>query len=114
MPKKVRYKRLLAVQADLELLMEAANRLEGQGHSASHHWQRIERLEVREQDLRRRIRDGADLHNAAADYQRTKTHCPQGHPYSADNLIVDKRGYRKCRACKRRYDLKRWRRLNGR
>ena len=30
-----------------------------------------------------------------------KTHCPQGHPYSGENLYVDPRGSRQCRACKR-------------
>jgi hypothetical protein len=29
-----------------------------------------------------------------------KTHCPQGHEYTPDNLIRDKRG-RKCRTCNR-------------
>ena len=28
-----------------------------------------------------------------------KTHCPYGHPYSGENLRVDKRGYRECRTC---------------
>ena len=35
---------------------------------------------------------------------RSKTHCPQGHPYSGDNLYVEPRGVgrgsRKCRACR--------------
>jgi hypothetical protein len=31
--------------------------------------------------------------------QPRKTHCPNGHPYSGDNLIVSKRGYPQCRAC---------------
>ncbi len=31
---------------------------------------------------------------------RAKTHCPQGHPYSGDNLyIVPGRGWRYCREC---------------
>lgn len=32
--------------------------------------------------------------------QADKTHCPQGHPYEGDNLYLDKRGKRHCRACK--------------
>lgn len=37
--------------------------------------------------------------------QLAKTHCPHGHPYSGDNLIVDKkRGWRICRECRRRYN----------
>lgn len=32
-----------------------------------------------------------------------RTHCPQGHPYSGDNLIQTNRG-RRCRACQRAYD----------
>lgn len=30
--------------------------------------------------------------------QRSRTHCPQGHPYEGPNLIV-RRGKRECRAC---------------
>jgi hypothetical protein len=41
----------------------------------------------------------------AADKKRhqesRKTHCPHGHPYSGDNLIVNKNGYRICKECKR-------------
>ncbi len=32
-----------------------------------------------------------------------KTHCPQGHPYSGDNLIIRKDGLRRCRECCREY-----------
>lgn len=28
-----------------------------------------------------------------------KTHCPQGHPYSGDNLYVKPNGWRECRIC---------------
>lgn len=37
-----------------------------------------------------------------AGVQRRKTHCPQGHPYSGDNLVVWN-GMRYCRTCQRRY-----------
>ncbi len=30
----------------------------------------------------------------------TKTHCPRGHPYAGDNLMIDG-GSRRCRACRR-------------
>lgn len=30
---------------------------------------------------------------------RSKTHCPQNHPYSGDNLIITSRGWRLCRIC---------------
>lgn len=33
------------------------------------------------------------------------THCPRGHPYEADNLIIDRRGRRSCRACQPIYRL---------
>ena len=33
--------------------------------------------------------------------QISKTHCPQGHPYSGDNLFVNQRGARTCRECAR-------------
>ena len=29
-----------------------------------------------------------------------KTHCPHGHPYTEENTILDKRGNRKCKACR--------------
>jgi hypothetical protein len=36
-----------------------------------------------------------------------KTHCPQGHPYSGENLIITKGG-RRCRECDRRRDRDRY------
>ena len=39
-------------------------------------------------------------HNSA------KTHCPQGHPYSGQNLILRRDGKRDCRACKNTYNKK--------
>jgi HNH endonuclease len=27
------------------------------------------------------------------------TQCPKGHPYSGANVLIDKRGYRRCRTC---------------
>lgn len=38
-----------------------------------------------------------------------KTHCPQAHPYSGDNLYVDPRGGRHCRTCMREWQLARQR-----
>lgn len=32
---------------------------------------------------------------------RSKTHCPQGHPYDAANTWTDRRGHRYCRECMR-------------
>jgi hypothetical protein len=37
---------------------------------------------------------------ARAHFNSLKTHCPHGHPYSGDNLIVRSSGRRQCRACK--------------
>ena len=34
-------------------------------------------------------------------YNREKTHCPKGHPYSGDNLYRRPNGDRHCRICKR-------------
>lgn len=34
-------------------------------------------------------------------HERSVTHCPQGHEYSGDNLIVRKDGKRRCRECDR-------------
>ncbi len=33
--------------------------------------------------------------------QASKTHCPQGHPYSGDNLYITKVGSRACKKCSR-------------
>ncbi|MGN6128498.1 MAG: HNH endonuclease signature motif containing protein [Humibacter sp.] len=35
---------------------------------------------------------------------RAKTHCPQGHPYSGENLVIVKGGFRRCRTCNREHD----------
>lgn len=40
---------------------------------------------------------------AGAEHQRSKTHCPYGHPYSGDNLHIAKDGKRVCVECSRRY-----------
>lgn len=43
-----------------------------------------------------------------------KTHCVRGHPFSGDNLHIDKRGSRICRECKRQTQRKtRARRARG-
>ena len=33
--------------------------------------------------------------------QKRKTHCPKGHPYSGENLLLTKQGYSYCRECNR-------------
>lgn len=38
------------------------------------------------------------------------THCPQGHPYSGENLSIKKDGSRRCRACHRASQLSRYKR----
>lgn len=41
-------------------------------------------------------------------WNRLKTHCPQGHPYSAENTYLDpSRNGRRCRTCARERDRKR-------
>jgi hypothetical protein len=35
------------------------------------------------------------------DINRLKTHCPQGHEYTAENTFVDRAGGRSCRSCMR-------------
>lgn len=42
---------------------------------------------------------------------RRKTHCPQGHPYSGENLYVWRDGGRRCRRCQRASALSRYYRL---
>jgi len=39
-------------------------------------------------------------------HHAVKTHCPKGHPYDSVNTFMDS-GSRKCRACKRDYDMRR-------
>lgn len=51
--------------------------------------------------------------NAGREYP-TKTHCPQGHPYSGENLYVSPNGDRHCRECRRESDRERMRRLRER
>ena len=47
-------------------------------------------------------------------YEANKTHCPQGHEYSAENTYVNKKtGRRKCRACNLGYEKARRARLKG-
>lgn len=40
---------------------------------------------------------------------KAKTHCPHGHPYSGNNLAVDRRGWRSCLTCTRETSRKRMR-----
>lgn len=42
-----------------------------------------------------------------------KTHCPGGHPYSGDNLVIGTDGSRRCKACKSVH-YKNWRERRGR
>jgi len=37
-----------------------------------------------------------------------KAHCPKGHEYTPENTYVDPEGWRRCRACKRARDKKRY------
>jgi hypothetical protein len=36
----------------------------------------------------------------SGELQRSKTHCPKGHAYTGENLIIRENGWRRCRACK--------------
>jgi len=35
------------------------------------------------------------------DFHRAKTHCRNGHPFSGENLIIERNGWRSCRTCRR-------------
>lgn len=50
---------------------------------------------------------------AAGAYLRARTHCPQGHPYSGENLRVEigKYARRRCRICRSMEDARRYRTL---
>lgn len=43
-----------------------------------------------------------------------KTHCPNGHSYSEDNVRVTQDGYRECRTCRRDWSLTRYHQTKGR
>lgn len=38
---------------------------------------------------------------------KQKTHCPKGHPYDAANTIINERGWRLCRTCRRAISIAR-------
>lgn len=46
-----------------------------------------------------RVANLIDMRNKGRNRQTQKTHCPKGHPYSGDNLWIDSRGWRHCKAC---------------
>lgn len=51
--------------------------------------------------------NGHQYHPKGADHVNVqKTHCPNGHEYSGDNLRVETTGNRKCRKCARARDIK--------
>lgn len=41
-----------------------------------------------------------DKRTHGTDHQVSKMHCPQGHPYEGENLIINSKGRRECRVCK--------------
>lgn len=41
----------------------------------------------------------ADMNAKGRNPYKRKTHCPKGHPYSGENLLLAPKGGRKCRAC---------------
>lgn len=56
------------------------------------------------------------LRYAGAEHHGSKkTHCPQGHPYTPDNLVAHKLklGKRACLTCNRIADRERWRKKHG-
>lgn len=44
----------------------------------------------------------------AMSYQKLKTHCPKGHPYSLENTWVNRLGHRFCRKCHAERQLQRY------
>lgn len=48
------------------------------------------------QNMADMVRKGRSQH-----YERSKTSCPRGHPYSTSNTYVNPSGWRICRTCKR-------------
>lgn len=54
---------------------------------------------VTQRENNRRTFARGRAHNVGA-FQRQKTHCPAGHPYSGENLALNKHGERYCRICR--------------
>lgn len=55
-------------------------------------------------------RENALRGDTCASLNVAKTHCPQGHPYSGENLRIKRSGSRICRTCDRRAMLTRYHR----
>ncbi|MFF8482330.1 hypothetical protein [Streptomyces antibioticus] len=54
-----------------------------------------------------RKRNAADAVERRRLWQQQVTHCPQGHPYNAENTAIKPTGARRCRACAREQDKRR-------
>ncbi len=74
--------------------LSGTNVIKGTGKRKGH---RTCRLCRRMTERKRRHSNGTWQGNAP---NHERTHCPHGHPYSGDNLIIE-RGRRVCRECKR-------------
>ncbi len=61
-----------------------------------HHNKRLE--EKREYKKNGPKNEGPSTH--IGDFHKAKTHCPRGHEYAGDNLIITRVGTRSCRTCK--------------
>lgn len=61
----------------------------------------------------RRSPDTEATRTAKGARNRTKTHCPQGHPYDEKNTYINTQGHRACRACRAQTERERKRRLKG-
>ena len=52
--------------------------------------------------------------NMRTSYQSLKTHCPKGHPYAGENLVININGGRICRTCRKvTMNAANWRRRHG-
>lgn len=43
-----------------------------------------------------------NVENARDNGNARKTHCPRNHPYDEVNTLIDRKGHRACRACRRK------------
>lgn len=64
------------------------------------------------ENYRRGCKNITGLIGRGANFQRSKTHCPQGHEYAGDNLRI-KKGERVCRECDRTNARDRARKTRG-
>ena len=68
---------------------------------------------LRREQQKRAKQERREKHLATSNWNKFKTHCPQGHPYDEENTYYRANGSRQCRACGREQALARYYRRKG-